>query len=72
MCGTGWSGGEVGAWFSNTLKKRKYKFIDLFNSLNLIEDSDGLLKVKVRLENSALQLPILLNKVSHLTKLSIW
>ena len=33
-------------------KKRKYEFIDLFNSLNLIEDSGGLLKVKGRLENS--------------------
>ena len=53
-------------------KERKYEFIDLFNSLNLIEDSDGLLKVKGRLENSTLQLPILLNKDSHLTKLIIW
>ena len=25
-------------------KDRKYEFIDLFNSLNLIEDSNGLLK----------------------------
>ena len=53
-------------------KERKYEFIDLFNSLNLIEDSDGLLKVKGRLENSTLQLPILLNKDSHLKKLIIW
>ena len=50
-------------------KERKYEFIDLYN---LIEDSDGLLKVKGRLENSTLQLPILLNKDSHLTKLIIW
>ena len=54
------------------IKERKYELIDLFNSLNLIEDSDGLLKVKGRLENSTLQLPILLNKDSHLIKLIIW
>ena len=48
-------------------KERKYEFIDLFNTLNLIEDSDGLLKVKCRLENFMLQLPTLLNKDSHLT-----
>ena len=29
-------------------KERKYEFIDLFDSLNSIEDNDGLLKVKER------------------------
>ena len=53
-------------------KEMKYEFIDLFNSLNLIEDSNGLLKVKGRLENSTLQLTILLNGDSDLTKLIIW
>ena len=31
-----------------------------------------MLKVKDRLENSTLQLPILLNKDNHLTMLIIW
>ena len=53
-------------------KDRKHEFIDLFNSLNLIEDSDGLLKMKGRLENSTWQLPILLNRDSHPTKTSFW
>ena len=53
-------------------KERKYEFIDLLNSLNLIEYSDGLLKVKGRLENSTLQLRILLNRDSHLANLIIW
>ena len=39
--------------------------------MNLIKDSDGLLKVKVRLENSTLQLPIISNR-DHLPKLIIW
>ena len=52
-------------------KESKYEFIDLF-SLNLIKDSHGLLKVKGRREISTLQLLILLNKDSHLTKLIIW
>ena len=53
-------------------KERKYEFINLFNSLNLIEDRDGLLKVKGGLEHSTLQLLVLLNKGSHLRKLIIW
>ena len=52
-------------------KERKYEFIDLFNSMDLIKDNDGLLKVKDRLESSTLQLPILLNKDNHLTMLII-
>ena len=36
--------------------------------MNLIENSDGLLKVKGRLENSTLQMSISLNRDSHLTK----
>ena len=51
-------------------KERKYEFTDL-SSLNFIKDSDGLLKVKVRLEISTLQLLILLNKDSQLTKLIV-
>ena len=53
-------------------KERKYELIDLFNSLNLIEDSNGLLKMKGRLEKSTLQVLILLNKDSHLANLIIW
>ena len=40
--------------------------------MNLIGDSDGLLKVTGRIEISTLQLLILLNKDSHLRKLIIW
>ena len=53
-------------------KERKCDVIDLYNSLNVYEDKDGLLKVKGRLERSNLSCPILLNKESHLTKLIIW
>ena len=43
-------------------KERKCDFIDLFHSLTLTEDSDSLLKEKVWLESSTVQLLILLNK----------
>ena len=44
----------------------------LFNSLNVSIDKDDLIKIKGRLQNVALNLPILLNKDSYVMHLIIW
>ena len=50
----------------------KEQFYHSFNSSNIFTDKDGLIKIKRRLQNTPLNLPIILKKDSYVTHLIIW